>query len=218
MELPFTKEQFLNVFELYNLTVFPIQIVFYLLAFLSIILLFKPVIRKNRIISATLFSLWIWIGIVYHILFFSTINKAAYFFGILFVIQAILFFVYGFVKDKFNFEYQKSIKNLFGLVFVFYALIIYPVLGYFFGHHYPKSPTFGLPCPTTIFTFGILLFTTKRIPVALVLIPLIWSIIGFGAAVTLTIYEDYGLLISGLISFVLILISNNKLSKLKSEQ
>ena len=95
-----------------------------------------------------------------------------------------------------------------------YALIIYPILGYLFGHKYPYSPTFGLPCPTTIFTFGILLFVNKKIPVLVLIIPLLWSIIGFGAALNLSIYEDYGLLIAGILGFILLVVSNKNYSKI----
>jgi hypothetical protein len=54
---------------------------------------------------------------------------------------------------------------------VVFALVLYPVIGYTFGHIYPSSPTFGLPCPTTIFTFGIFLWSDKRLPVAILVIP-----------------------------------------------
>jgi hypothetical protein len=88
-----------------------------------------------------------------------------------------------------------------------YALIFYPLLGCAFGHNYPETPTFGLPCPTTIFTFGaiILLDVRKK---ALFIIPILWSIIGFGAAIKLGIYQVIGLLIAGAASLVLLFIKN----------
>jgi hypothetical protein len=84
-------------------------------------------------------------------------------------------------------------------------MLIYPVLGYLLGHGYPSSPCFGVaPCPTTIFTFGLLLWA-DRPPRYLVLLPLIWSIIGFFAAISLGIREDIGLLVAGLAGSGLIL-------------
>jgi hypothetical protein len=162
------------------------------------------------VISIVLSFFWLWMGIVYHLIFFSTINKAAYFFGALFIVQGILFTVWGVFKNSLSFEYQKSTNNIAGIILLLYALIIYPVLGYNLGHAYPYSPTFGLPCPTTIFTFGLLLFTNKKIPVYLLIIPLFWSVVGFTAALTLTIYEDIGLLIAGLTTFTFLLISNRE--------
>ncbi len=216
MNLPFTVEEFLNVFKSYNQSVFPIQIVFYLIAFFSIYLLFKPTKNIDKIISSVLSFFWLWIGIVYHLIFFTSINKAAYFFGILFIIQGVLFFIYGVAKGKISFEYRKNIFNYTGIIFILYALIIYTILGQFLGHQYPSSPTFGLPCPTTIFTFGILLFVNKKISVIVLIIPLIWSIIGFGAALNLSIYEDFGLLVVGILGFILLLIQNKKIAAPKT--
>ena len=211
MHLPFSIKEFLNVFKSYNQSVFPLQIVFYLIAFISIYLIFKPNGRNGKIISAVLSFFWLWIGIVYHIIFFSTINKVAYFFGTLFIIQGVLFAIYGIVKCNLLFEYRNNIYNYIGVIFILYALIIYPILGHLFGHQYPNSPTFGLPCPTTIFTFGMLLFVNKKISILILIIPMLWSIIGFGAALNLSIYEDYGLLIAGVLGFVLLLIQNKKM-------
>jgi hypothetical protein len=39
---------------------------------------------------------------------------------------------------------------------------------------------------------------------------LIWSIIGFGAALSLGVKEDYGLLIAGVVGFILIFIRDRK--------
>ncbi len=213
MEFPFTTEEFLNIFKTYNQSVFPLQIVFNLLAFYCIYLIFKTKSFSDSFISSTLAFLWFWIGIVYHLIFFTAINKAAYFFGAIFIIQGILFFIFGFYKNRLSFIYQKDLYGITGLVFFAYALIIYPILGYLLGHQYPYSPTFGLPCPTAIFTFGVLLFSVKRIPFYMILIPLIWSIIGFGAALNLSIYEDFGLLIAGIIGTILIVSKNRRISR-----
>jgi hypothetical protein len=214
MNLPFSLTDFLNVFKDYNQSVFPLQIVFYLAAFLCVYLLFTGNQNTTRIISITLAFLWLWMGVVYHIIFFSEINKAAYIFGGLFILQGIMFAGCGLIRKKLSFEYTKSTANIAGIILIAYALIVYPVLGYNLGHSYPYSPTFGLPCPTTIFTLGILLFANKKIPMHLLVIPLLWSVIGFTAALTLTIYEDIGLLVAGVTTFFLLIMSNRKFNKL----
>jgi hypothetical protein len=210
MNLPFTTNEFLEVFKSYNQNVFPLQILFYIIAFFSIYLVFSKQKNKSKIISLILSFFWIWIGAVYQIIFFSAINKAAYIFGLLFILQGILFLYHGVIKDNISFEYRNNNFNYFGIVFILYALVLYPLLGFFLGHQYPYSPTFGLPCPTSIFTFGILLLINKKIPVITIVIPLLWSIIGFGAALKLSVYEDYGLLIAGIIGFILLVILNKR--------
>lgn len=206
--MPFTIEQFLDVMEQYNLDVWPLQIVFNVLAVIMIFFLFKKTKFGDKFISAGLSFFWLWIGIMYHLLYFTSINNAAYGFGVLFIIQGIVFLYFGFIKQTLQFNLRKDWQGILGWVFILYALVIYPVLGLYFGHTFPKNPTFGLPCPTTIFTFGLLFFVVKKIPWYLIIIPFIWSIIGTGAAINLTIYEDYGLGIAGVVGFVLLLTMN----------
>ena len=210
MKLPFTIEQFLSVFANYNQSVFPMQIVLNLLAFFAILILFLKQKYSSKIIAFILSLFWLWTGLVYHIMFFSSINKAAYFFGSLYIVQAMLFFIFGVVKEKLNFQFNKNINGITGLILIIYALVIYPVLGYLFGHIYPQSPTFGAPCPITIFTFGILFLTTNKIPMYLILIPLLWSLVGLSAAINLRITEDFGLVIAGVLGTTLIFINDKK--------
>ena len=85
-----------------------------------------------------------------------------------------------------------------------YAIIIYPILNYVFGHWWPSNPTFGWPCPRTIFTFGLLLWTNKKVPKYILIIPLIWALIGMSAAINLGIWEDLGLIVAGILGVVLL--------------
>jgi hypothetical protein len=214
--MPFTVEQFLDVFGKYNLAIWPRQLLFYLIVILTLILAVKKTNYSDKVISAILSFFWLWMGVVYHLLYFTQINKAAYAFGILYIIQGILFFYVGIMKNNLSFRFQSNNYTLMGSLFVIYGVGLYPILGYFLGHIYPKSPTFGLPCPTTIFTFGLLLWTEKAFPKYLLLIPFIWSVIGFSAAVSLGIREDIGVLIAGLVSSLLILFRDRSKTKEKN--
>jgi len=208
--MPFTIKEFLDVMAQYNLAVWPLQIVFNILAVIMLIFLFRKTNFSNKLISGGLAFFWLWIGIVYHLAFFTSINKAAYLFGLLFIVQGILFIYFGFVKQILYYEMRKDWLGNLGGLFVLYALIIYPILGMSFGHTFPQNPTFGLPCPTTIFTFGLLFFSIKKIPWYLILIPFLWSIVGTGAAINLTVYEDFGLGVAGVVGFVVILLTNKR--------
>jgi hypothetical protein len=211
LNLPFTIEQFLAVFAEYNQAVWPFQIVLNLLALVVIILCFKKIKRGDKINNGILAFFWLWIGIVYHIMYFSSINKAAYVFGIIFILQGLVFIYAGILRNHISFKYTTSIYSITGAIFILYALIIYPAVGHLLGHVYPQSPTFGLPCPTTIFTFGILLFSDRRIPKYVLIIPFLWSLIGFSAAVNLSVYEDFGLVVAGILGVTLIYLRETKL-------
>jgi hypothetical protein len=205
MKLPFTVEQFLKLFADYNQSIFPLQFLFYLLAALVVYVSLKKFRNSGRIINSVLAFLWLWNGLVYHLLFFSNINGAAYLFGIAFIVQAILFFYYGVLNNMLTYNYKRDKAGLAGAVLITYALVVYPLLGYLFGHVYPESPTFGVPCPTTIFTFGVLLWIDCKVPPLILVIPALWSVLGFTAATKLGIREDFGLLVAGIIATLMLL-------------
>jgi hypothetical protein len=100
-----------------------------------------------------------------------------------------------------------------GLIFIIYATVIYPVVGMLVGHGYPQSPVFGVaPCPTVIFTFGFLLWAPERVPIKVLIPPVLWAAVGTSAAVNLGMFEDLGLLVAGLATTVLVVYRNRKLA------
>jgi hypothetical protein len=211
MRLPFSVEEFMGVFQNYNLGIWPMQIVAYLAGALAVLLIFKQSGHKDRIIAAILSFMWIWNGSVYHIGFFSVINKAAILFGALFIVQGILFFWHGVVKNDLRFGFSRNGYSVTGVIFIIYAMAIYPLLGTLAGHTWPHSPMFGIaPCPTTIFTFGLLLMTHEKLKKHLLAIPLVWAFVGLSAAVSLGVYEDFGLLAAGMLGTALIMIRDGK--------
>jgi hypothetical protein len=199
MEVPFTYEQFIQVFKNYNEAVFPMQIIFYFMAAAAIYFSLKRNHLSGKIISGMLSFFWLWMGVVYHLIFFVTINKAAYLFGGLFILEGIFFLVYGVSKNKLVFQLQQPVYGIAAIILIVYSLFIYPLLGFSLGRVYPYSPTFGLPCPTVIFTFGMLLVMEKKKCRGIIVIPLLWSIIGFYAAISLGVKEDVGLVIAAIL-------------------
>ncbi|HEX5690198.1 MAG TPA: DUF6064 family protein, partial [Roseiflexaceae bacterium] len=118
----------------------------------------------------------------------------------------LLWVVFGVVRPKLSFRLDDNPYAIAGMVLILYAMLLYPAIGALLGHGYPRSPSFGVaPCPTTIFTFGLLLCTNARVPKSVLIIPSIWAVIGFSAALGLGILEDIGLLVAGLISVGLLL-------------
>lgn len=215
MKLPFSTEQFLDVFRSYNLAVWPAQLFLWGAAWIVVLLAVRQRSASGKWIAAVLAFFWLWMGVVYHLMYFSVINKGAFLFGILFIIQGVLFLFTGLLQNQVEFKFQPNIYGLSGALLILYALVIYPLLGYAFGHVYPAAPTFGLPCPTNIFTLGILLWVNNKLPFLLLVIPLLWSVIGFMAAVSLGIKEDIGLLISGVITGLLIFTHNKTFTKIE---
>ena len=61
-------------------------------------------------------------------------------------------------------------------------------------------PTFGLPCPTTIFTIGLLCFAVQPLPRSPLIGPLLWCLVGAQAAFFLGVQPDLGLIVAGAVS------------------
>ena len=60
-------------------------------------------------------------------------------------------------------------------------------------------PTFGVPCPTTLLTLGILSIANGRGSGLLLAIPVLWAAIGGSAAFLLGVPQDLGLIVAALL-------------------
>ncbi len=213
MVLPFTQEEFLSVFSEYNTAIDPMPIAGY---FFAIVIVLAIQLRKKWAGTFTGFTLgmmWIWNGAVYQIGYFSAINKAAYGFGTLMIVEGILLIRVAIRWDQINFQYSPNWKTISGYILIIYSMIVYSVIGTMLGHGYPQSPVFGVaPCPTTIFTFGILLLLRKPYAKFLLIIPVLWAAIGTVAALQLGIREDV-LLIAGPVVFLIDYVLNRSKTK-----
>jgi hypothetical protein len=199
--LPFSRDQFFEIFGAYNVAVWPAPIVAVGLAVVTLGLIVLRERVSCRATFAVLALLWAWTGAVYHILFFATINRAAVLFGIFFLLQAVLFLASAW-NGKIALSRQAPSQWL-GLAFITYALVLYPMFVRAIGHAYPAAPSFGVtPCPLVIYTFGVLLLTPKRAPWPLFAIPILWAAVGAAAALLLGIYPDYVLPLSALAAVI----------------
>jgi hypothetical protein len=203
--LPFSSEQFLSVFANYNNAIWPIQIAAYLLGAVAVVLLFFKTGKGDRVIAGVLAVMWLWTGFTYHGLWFSVINKAAYAFAALFIVQGCYLLYIGVYRGQIRFGLRPDLATGIGAAFVVYSAIVYPLIGVATGHRYPEMPLFGVtPCPVTIFTFGLLLLTILPVPRSLFAIPFVWSLVGGSAAILLQVPQDWLLLVSGCITLPLI--------------
>ena len=203
MQLPFTAEQFFDVFRAYNTTVWPAQVFLQVLAVAAVALVFFPRRWSSAAISAILACLWAWIGVVYHLVFFAPINPLAYIFAAASVAGSVLFIWQGVVRRRLEFRWVFNARAQVGLGLVVFALVVYPVWSSLAGHRYPALPTFGLPCPTTLFTLGLLAFVTMPYPRSPLIVPVLWCFVGAQAALLLGVHADLGLVVAGLFGIVL---------------
>ena len=201
MQLPFSIADFLEVFRAYNLTVWPAQIVLYLLGAAVVCVALRGSARWRRWgVTGGLALLWAWMGAVYHLAFFSDINPAAHLFGAAFLLQAGLWLAWAWQSQSLTFRPANARQRSIGWVLLGYAFIVYPLLNVALGHGYPAMPTFGAPCPTTIATLGLLAWAAPRPPWFVWVVPILWSLVGTSAAFSLGIREDLGLLAAAILA------------------
>jgi hypothetical protein len=194
--LPFSRDQFFAVFTAYNEAVAPAQVLLLALGIGAVALALRPTRWSSRAIGAVLALLWLWMGIEYHWRFFRAINPAATAFAAVFVAEAALLGWYAALRPHITFGASRTLRGGLALALVVYAFAVYPALGWALGHRYPATPTFGLPCPTTIATLGLLAWTAERPPAVVLVIPWVWAVIGSVAAFQLGVREDLGLLVA----------------------
>jgi hypothetical protein len=195
--MPFSEEQFFRVFARYNEAVWPAQLVLYGLAITAVILAARGGAINSRYVSGALAVLCAWVALVYHATFFREINPAAILFAALFLVQAALFVWYGVICENVGISAKRRGWRALGTALIAYALFFYPFIATMSGQRYPAMPTFGLPCPTTIFTIGVLMWTRSTPPIVWI-VPILWALISTQVAVQFAVYEDFGLTLAAL--------------------
>lgn len=210
--LSFSIEEFLLVLESYNLAIWPFQIFAYILVISALFFSVKPMSYSAKIVLAILSFFWLFAGIVFCFLFWAPSHIFGYIFGICCVLQGLMF-LYSISRSDITVGSRDITYILIGILFVLYAIIGYQIFGYYLGHVYPKYFAVGLlPCPTTIFTFGILLIINEKIPIKYLVIPLMVSLGGILAAYK-GIYEDIGLIIAGILGTILIILRDAQVKR-----
>jgi hypothetical protein len=192
--LPFSHDAFLDVFAIYNRAWWPVAVILWLVTVAAVIQLTRGQARGAGL-AAILAVHWAWAGVAYHWLAFTTINPAAPVFAGAFLLQALAFVWTGVVGHRLAFAWGRAPRHWVAAGLLLMALA-YPVLAQLTVGVGPRAPTFGVPCPTALFTAGCLLAAVPPVPRGLLVIPVLWSLIGGSAALLLGIRIDLALFVA----------------------
>jgi hypothetical protein len=193
--MPFTTEQFFDVFARYNQAIFPWQVIAIMAGIMAVSLLWSNTRSASSGVLLVLAAMWLLNGLGYHWLHFAPINPIARLFAVVFVAEALLLAFSALARPGLRLKPRGDMVSMLGLACIGFAILIYPALGWLAGHRYPAVPMFGVaPCPTTIFTIGVLLQAPWREVRWLLVIPGLWAAIGGSASVLLGVPQDFGLL------------------------
>ena len=192
MTLPFTREQFLDVFAAYHRDWGDGALILWITSLIAVTAWLRGR-ASARALTILLAVLWLWAAGVYHALLFTSINPAALLFAVLFAIQAALFVRAGLVHADLRFD--PGARGAFAASLAV-AGLLYPVVSMLTSADPLRSPTFGVPCPTVLLTSGLLLGARPDPPRHLFLIPILWSLVGGTAAMSMRIVPDALLFVS----------------------
>jgi len=197
MKLPFTHQQFLDVFGAYNASLWPFAAALWLATVAALLLLASGRLG-SRGAGTLLAAHWLWAGVAYHVAYFAAVNPAARAFGALFVVQGLLFLWLGVGRGSLAVAWGRRPHQVLSAAFGAYA-VLYPLLALATGLRWPRTPSFGVPCPTTLLTVGLLLALPPRRLRGLAVIPLVWCLVGGSAALVLGVLPDAMLLVGAVL-------------------
>jgi len=185
------SETWWNIIGRYNNEIFPIQIIIMALGVvLTYFLFFKPSIKINKMMKAYLSFTFAWSGIVFFLIFGRELPGI--FLGVpLCLLAAILFTLDIFInKTKFKISELKWQKYL--TIFFVFISFLYPLIGFAFGHYYPRSCILGvMPCPTTSFALALLASSLPEVDKKVYILLLVWALPSVGKCLgALDLYED----------------------------
>ena len=201
---PFSSDDFFGVFARYNESMWPLPLLL-VAAGLAFAVVASSAPRRSRRLMATLAALWAYMAIAYHLAFLTALTPAAFLFAAMFLLEAMLLAWHGLRTRRLHLAVPLDrTSRLVGGALIAYALIGYPAVAALAGQRYPAMPTFGLPCPTTIFTFGVLVWCVRPVPRSVLVVALLWTLAAMSAAIAFGIVEDFALPIAAVVTLVML--------------
>jgi hypothetical protein len=186
-----------------NAAIWPMQLVWYACAAAMIGLAFwsrRPASQLICLLAAAYFA---WVGTV----FFGVIDsRGMTLWVVAFIVEALLLLVAGVMRRDLVFAPRWNLTSVLGAVFMFYALVAYPIVEMLGGYPLRASPLFGLsPCVTVFFAFGLLLWARPPAPKYLLLLPLAWALQVAPGNIAMGHVPDFPLILVGMITAGLII-------------
>lgn len=174
----FSPDVYYSTFGLYHHRVWPAHLVVVAVMAVGTYLLLRPA-RSSRsrgqLVAAFLAASWLWIGLRFHLTTYSTINWAARYFAVAFVVEAVFLLWYG-MRGRLEPGFAASKRGLAALLVI---AALAPLAGLATGRAWDQVEFLGLtPDPTAVATIALLLLSGPRTPRVALVIPVLWCVIG----------------------------------------
>lgn len=205
--LMFSPQAYYRLFELYNTSLWPVQSLTLAAGGAIAILMVKGPCWRGRLIVSVLALVWSFVAWGYFIERYATINLAAPYYALGFLVQAALLAVAGLIGGRITFDGAKTPTGKAGIGVFLFALVLQPLTGPLLGKAWSGVELFGLaPDPTVVGTLGVLL-AADRIRWELFIVPVLWCAI---TGATLWIMKSPEALLMPLIGLLALLLGAHK--------
>jgi hypothetical protein len=172
--LLFSARTYYRLFELYNRAIWPMQLLALLLGLVVVWRVHRGSTRQV-VVTMILAAGWLWTAWAYLLRHYDTINWAARYFAVGFVIETLLLIWTGAIRGHLSFQPYRDWISKAGMGLFVFVLVGQPLIGPLVGRDWKQAEIFGVaPDPTVLATLGILLTVDTRPPWGLMIIPLIW--------------------------------------------
>jgi hypothetical protein len=197
--LLFSPRTYYRMFELYHEAIWPAQLLVLAMAVAVVALLWRDDERGGVVIAAMLATSWLWVGVMFHLRSYASINWAARYFAVLFVAEAVLLLWLGVVRRRLTFHRPGSAGRWSAAAPFAVAAVLAPLAGRAAGRTWAQVELPGLtPDATAVATLALLL-ATPRAPGVLLVAPLAWCVIGGATLWALESREAWVLFGAGMI-------------------
>jgi hypothetical protein len=175
--LLFSPRTYYRLFELYNVAIWPLQILAIALGLAIAALWGSGRAWAGRVAVVILAACWLLVAYAYLLERYDTINWAAGYFAAGFAIEALLLIATGLLRPPRLPRPNTAVATRVGFGMFLFALFVQPLVGPLLGRPWLQMEIFGVaPDPMVLATLGVLL-AADRSYWALLAIPLIWCAI-----------------------------------------
>ena len=167
--LLFSPRTYYRMIERYNEALWPAQVVTLLLGAVILWLLYWGRGRQ-RIASGVLAGLWVLVATAFLWKRYATINWAATYFALLFVVEALLLV-------RVTFRPSRDVASKLGVGLFVVSLMLYPLLAPLFGRGWRPAELFGVaPDPTVLATLGLMAVADGPLRWWAMAVPVLWCV------------------------------------------
>lgn len=176
--LLFSPRTYYRLLELYNLAVWPAQLVGAAIGLTVAASLLGRGPWPGRVGTGLLAACWLWIAWAFHLERYAQINWAAPWFAAAFTLQGILLLGLAVVAGRFAPRDPGPKPRSIAGAFVMVIVVAYPLLAPLGGRPWTTGETFGAaPDPTAIVTIAALALADAPLRWLLLAIPVLWCAI-----------------------------------------